>query len=31
MERAGLILLLLANGVKIDSKTTNEGNETLNP
>lgn len=25
MERAGLILLLLANGVKIDSKTTNEG------
>ena len=25
MDRAGLILLLLANGVKIDVKTTNEG------
>ena len=25
MDRAGLILLLLANGVKIDVKTTDEG------
>ena len=25
LDRAGLILLLLANGVKIDVKTTNEG------